>query len=269
MPIAYIDRVDTLEADEDRGILERLVRNVRVGGLVTADWRVLTEALTSVGLAAGSSPAGEPDLILIRRTPKLVPGTRSFVDVRCEYERFDTTPRWEGDVSVVQVSDRTDKDGNPVKLTYTYPDDYQHDPLLAGQEVSVVAEYSTTKVLVERTGEFMIQMSDPVSYGETLVNRVNDATWKGSPARTWKITGIQFTLFDNTASPPWYRARVRIVKDPDTWDPTVAFVDPNTNEHPPDILDDDGGDPPVLLHPDAIKTITRLEETNFTSLFGA
>lgn len=259
MPKIAIDRIDTLDAEEEAGRLIRVSRRIRLKNLPGTDWRILKAALAhldSENILPGASLPGEPGLILLRRRPQLVPGSKT-IDVTCEYERQDTTPIWEGDSGVEQVPDRTDANGNPIELVYKYPKDYEWDKTLREKEVKVGAEFTSTKSISEAIGSFIIMTSTPEVFGDQIINKLNAGAWRGKPARTWKVTRVSWVPFNISTLPYQYRIRVHLAHDPDGYDPTVAFVDPNTNEHPPDLLD----------HVGAMQTIAKLDTINFSFWF--
>lgn len=256
----FLDTVDTLEADEERGRLMRVTRNARICGLTSTDWQVLVEAMASVGLASGS-PLGDPPyhvLKLVRRRPKLIPGERSKVDVLLEYEREDLRPIWSGDVSAEPVTTMRDRNGDAITLEYAFDEDYEMDPFLAGKTVKVNASVQSSKNMIQRVGEFVLQLADPVAFSNSVANHVNSTPWAGKPARTWKCTRESHRLFDNSTWPPKYKISTTLVHDPDGWDRSVGYTDPNTNEHPPDLLDQSS----------AHATPEVLPETDFNIVFG-
>lgn len=239
-----IDTLTDLSFDTERGIAQEAVREARISVSNRTDWPNLVELvlaqLDAAGLGQQSAfGASFPDLVLVNRSVRLVRGQQRYVTATLQYKRKRKNRiEWSGQVRTKTVKRRTDKDGNPLKLKYTFPDDYKEDKSLQGQQRTKGVEIPTTKVLSSQTGRIVLAASNPGTLAQQWVNHVNSVQWGNDDKRTWKVTGADIEPFDLSQSPPEYELAIEITHDPDGWDQVATFIDPNTNAPPPDITQD-------------------------------
>lgn len=148
----------------------------------------------------------------------------------------DDDPVWEIAVNIENTQGNTDKDGNLVVVSYTYPADYKPAPELRNQtvdQVGVVAFPKATFALRIRQAEnrdVVAISGDAASY----VGRVNNATFLGKPARTWLCAAVQAS--GSVGAVPT-EATYELLYNPDTWDVPVAFTDTfDGNKTPADVV---------------------------------
>jgi hypothetical protein len=258
-----IDRVDFLEAVERHGAVIRLVRVARVVGLTDTDYQTLQSALDEAGIPAAKAPlTGFPDLVLTERNPKLV--EKGVVDVTLVYERItdegqDLTEPEAGFVSmevnsyIQQVKTNLDEDGNTITVSHTYPNDdanFPGDTKTQAGEINYFAAHRTMTVTGLKT------TSRPWVMAAKMVGAVNSGSWAGGAAHEWMCTGLRWTI--HTIGPPvFYSISFEFQHNPDSWNPTVVFIDERTGKPPIGLVEDVG-----------YKTIRKHREISFGSAMG-
>ena len=160
----HIDRLTILSMTErpllggvgQATFVTELIREVRVTGLAVdaqSDYRVLQDSLDELdSLVIGSQPAGHEGLILVERSPRLLPGHPDVVDINLRYEirgaTLDSIPLGdfilEGSASLNQVTTQRDRAGNPLNVSYTYPGNYDLDVSLRGKTIEQVGDVQVT-----------------------------------------------------------------------------------------------------------------------------
>lgn len=116
-----------------------------------------------------------------------------------------------------------DRAGNAIELTFP---DY---PTVA---VSVPVDRQRRQLVMERS----ILTATPGSFGNTYVGKTNNATWQGGAAGTWRCEGVDFDQINpsvsNGGAPetflPLYRVRFTFAYNPNGWNPSVVYTDPET-----------------------------------------
>ena len=135
-----VDQITNLSFVEQRGENDGVVFELRREALVigldvvgTPDFRILQEALNTLpassGVGFGDAPIGHPDLILVERVVRLIPGETTKVIVELVYKRqfssLDTVaigifiPR--GGSGLRQFTTGKDAFGKDIVVRHTYP----------------------------------------------------------------------------------------------------------------------------------------------------
>lgn len=125
-----------------------------------------------------------------------------------------------GRVFLEQEETFVDKDGDPIELSFTgYPT----------ISVSVPVKRHRRTLVLEKS----LLTTDPGSFGDTYVGKVNSGTWQGGAAGTWMCEDVSFDqvareVKDGPATTPLYRLRFVFAYNPNGWDPDVVYTDPET-----------------------------------------
>ena len=263
--VAYIDRIDTLEAEEADGVIVRLVKRARVVGLTDTTHVALFSALAAAGIpVSGATLAGAPELVLTRRITKLVEGDRTAVDVDLVYDhalnkgQSIDTPHYglvvgEVSASINQVGSNLDENGNPIVLSHTYPSsdvDYAGQTKVQGGEIT----FAQPQVTVVYKG--IKNTLYPWLVSRALVGNVNSTSWGGRPTGEWLCTACNYRPYDGTNGR--YEFSIEFQHNPDGWDPTAVFLDDRTGKPPSGLVQGTG-----------YKTVSRYQLVDFEAIIGA
>lgn len=297
MAEVHIDRLTNLSAIEQRGgdfdlgVLMELRREALVSGLNldpdtggTADFRILQEALNSLpgGLAFGDSPIGHPDLVLIERVPRLIPGEQTKVVVELVYKRFGSAIetmgfinegnfRARGGGTLRQITTGKNQFGVDIVVCYTYPakcsptpcaeaPGYPHQaPCLAGTTKCQGGEVQVDlpSDVLEFEGRW--RGASPGAMARTWRGFTNNAGWNGGDAGEWRCSEVTFTPWDIAGGSPGnfiWLVNFYFQFDPTGWNPDAIFRDPITGKPPPDLVQGDG-----------VITVDWYPERNFSEFF--
>lgn len=266
-----IDRIDLLEAQERNGVTIRLVRRARVINLTNTDHTVLFSALAEAGIPAAGSTltgVGASNLILTERNPRIV--DKTTVDVDLVYEKFDN----EGQsfdtpplgfftanvrVSVQQVTTNKDIDGLAVSVEHTWPSvtppELQVHP--AGELSVQGGEFQAFIPQRSFSVEGYKITNAPWVLANQMIGRLNNAPFSGQAIHEWMCVGATWRIADNDIAANRYFMSFEFQHNPDTWNPTVVFIDPETGKPPKDLVQGVG-----------FKTIRRNPEINFETVLG-
>ncbi len=268
--LAKIDKITLLEAQERHGALQRLVRVAEVSGITATSWELLTEALDDAGVPVygsvltNDSSKNAYDLVLVERNPSIIDKGR--VKVELVYENFSnieqdlSNPRWGvvlGEVksNISQKTSNVDIDGNLITVQHVYPaDDPNHanETLTQGGEVSY---YESQRSVVVRG---LKTTRTPWIISDNIVGFVNEAGWSGGIARSWMCIACTWKLSWVSGGDHRYFMNFEFQHDPDTWDPTVTFIDDVTNKPPSGLVAGVG-----------YKTIEKVAACDFDEVIGA
>lgn len=160
-------------------------------------------------------------------------------EVTCRFAHWPLTPVLRsGGAGLQQITTQKLRDGTQVLVSY--------NGRQQGGELNVFKPTTGVEIeVVEPT-------STPDELAASWINTVNSQTFAGEPPRTWKIVDISY---DRVAEDVYF-FRYRFENDPEGWDPTGVYVDPETVEFPPDLIVGEG-----------IKTFEYDDARSFTSLF--
>lgn len=269
MSTIQIDSLRDLSAREENGRLVEAVREAKLQITGASDWPSMVEdaygLLNSSGFAINDSfGAIEPNLVVSGRSLSLVRDQQTFVIATIRYRFKRVLATWEGGISLRQVRSQRDKEGDPIILKYKYPDDYKVDPEFAGQEIEQGGEVTTDKPIARQTARFVIATDSPGNLLRQWAGHVNSSSWNGGAKRTWKVVRATAREFNVALNTPEFEFEFEFEHDPDTHDPEVVFVDPNTNQIPPDVLEASGD--VSSENPDAAKTVKFAPERDFNNI---
>lgn len=259
---AHIDHEETLRAVERDGVVVRVERKARVSGLEDTDYTILFSALEEAGIpAAGAALPGAPNLVLRDRNPTVV--AKGFVDVDLVYEHaagpgqnFDS-PHFgllvaEVRASVNQVKTNKDSSGNTITVQHTYPpEDFDYPGLTKVQGGEI--EYFQPQAVMTLRG--IKSTAFPWFLARALMGAVNETDWAGYGPEEWMCTGVSWTPYDGSNSR--YLFTLEFQHNPDTWSPTVVFIDERTGKPPTGLVAGTG-----------YKTISKHRLVNFETVIG-
>jgi len=270
-----IDHITTLETQERNGALRRMVREAQVSGITATTWAALTEALDDENLPQYGDHLTEDisdnayDLVLVERNATVIDKTK--VKIVLVYENFVdleedlTTPRGgyvTGEVrtNLSQKTSNLDINGNLVETQHTYPaddPDYPSETKVQGGEFQYYEPQRTIFIRGIKTTR------TPWLIANKINGRVNSVPFSGELARTWLCTACTWSLswagrVSGGSRQNRYNMNFEFQFDPDTWDPTVTFIDDRTNKPPPDLVANVG-----------YKNVTKMPEADFDALIGA
>lgn len=266
--VSHPDRVDVLECVEKYGTIVRLVRRVRITGLSDTDYKALYSALTTTGVPAIGSKltgTGFESLVCTERSVRIVEEEPSVADINCTYElgynegQDMRAPPFSivlssQSVSLNQVTSNTDKDGNTVTVSHTFPAADADFPSVTKQQAAEFQYFQaqpTLRVQGIRRGV------GPWLVAQQITGALNDTTWGGTPAGTWMCTTCSWEPY-NLSTQQSYKFTFEFQYNPDGWDPTVVYIDERTGKPPKDLLEGTG-----------YKTVQKHRRVNFNSLIGA
>ncbi len=257
-----LDKISSLSAQEQFGLVTRLRRMALVKGLDANDFRILDKALAASGLPLpGSSPVDHPNLVLVQRNPSLVSGDKASVEIELVYELgpsdgfdLDNTDRpfiGKMTTNISQVETNLDVLTNIIKTKYTYPSDdpatkYAGKTRFQGGEIGVFrAEKTWTGRCIKaenNPGDLQFQML--LNVNEQLANIESNPSglFLGEEERKWLCTAANYTPFeifkegDPEFKPRWMWD-FEFQFNPDGWDPGVAFIHEETGVIPADLIE--------------------------------
>lgn len=281
MPIRVkLDDITTLRLKEHNGTLQGVSRKAVVTGLADYDgWLVTMAALNAVDSAnpdirvprygdrlVEDSTSVAYTLVVIDRDVEMVDKDKAHITLAYEnakdtdnvLDRFDEpfNEIISGEVrcSIQQKSSNLDNDGNQVVLSHTYP---ANDKNFPGETREQGGEF--TYFGAERT--FAIQGIKAINFPWTLANaiigRVNYFPFSGEQARTWMCVGCNWKLQGNRDGIARYFMRFEFQFNPDTYDPTIVYIDDVTGKAPPGLIQGVG-----------IKTIQKHQGVHFEGIIG-
>lgn len=251
--VASIDSTTTLEAKEKYGTYIYLVRRMRVINLVDTDYQVLQSALTAAGVPVnGSFLVGTTaaNLVLTERNVKLVEEDKGSVDVDCVYEPalnegqnidapFYGLLVGEVQASLNEVESNVDGAGVPITVQYTYPTTDTEQPGKTVVQGGVIKFFQAQKT---QTFEGIKSINTPWLLAAHLVGGVNRSPWLGGTVAQWMCTKCSWRIWDNNPAVITGRNIIRFKFsfefqfNPDTWDPTVVFIDSKTGLPPANLV---------------------------------
>lgn len=270
-----VDMVGMLEADERLGGIRRLVRKALVSGLTDTTWAAITSALDASSLPQYESHLTEDtskqayDLVLVERRVKVI--DKDKAEVELVYENFADleenldTPRGgyvTGEVrcNLQQKTSNLDINGDQVTVSHTYPADDPNHPSETLTQGGEFQYYEPERTIFIRG---IKQTRSPWLIANAIVGQVNAYAWSGEAARTWLCTGCTWKLswagaYSGGLRRNRYYMTFEFQHNPDTWDPTVTFIDDVTNKPPANLVEGVG-----------YGTVIKMESADFAALIGA
>lgn len=278
-PTAIIDRIDNLSCQERYGVIVHVERMVHVSGLDTeVDYSIMMTALDLAAIPKYNTKLTEaPTCVLTERTVTVV--DKDKVDVKLVYEHYanegqnlDSPPggAFVGEVrcNIQQVASNKDVDGNMIVVEHTYPDGTT--AFLDADGATIPADDAYPGETKKQTGEVQVYVpqktlnyqgvkltQSPWLVATGVVGKVNDSSWIEGEARQWMCTACTWKLCDDSPSANRYFFTFEFQHNPDTWDPTVVFIDDRTSRPPAHLVAGKG-----------YKTIEWHDAVNFDTVIG-
>jgi len=265
-----IDHLTVLEAHERHGTLRRLVRVAQVSGISADNWDILSDALDASGLPqygdhlvdqVSSTAYG---MVLVERNPTVIDKDRVRVELVYENcvdleqdldDPFTGYALGEVRCNIQQKSSNLDLDGDQVTVSHTYPDDDPNHPdetLTQGGEFQYYEPQRTIHIRGIKATR------TPWLLANSIVGKVNKRFWAGEYARAWLCTACSWKPASVSGGVVRHFMDFEFQHDPDTWDPTVVFIDDVTGKPPAGLVENIG-----------YKTVTKMPEIDFDRILGS
>lgn len=256
MATAKIDRLTTLSARDEYGVVTEATRKAIVVDLVDTDIGVLDTALGVLdtdGYTVGSGDEHYPNLVLVERVPSLVSGDPETVEVELRYVHLaanEYQTLGEGEKPIIIVETSIEQILTPRKypfssggalqeemleVSHTYPPDHEVHP---GKTIKQTGEITVT--VGRRRAILRGLWKNSREVIELWLNKLNKDIWLGGAPLTWLCTRADVALFDASTSPRTHRCHFEFEYREETWEPIVQFVDPETGRPPADLVKDEG-----------------------------
>jgi len=228
-----------------------VVRQAIVTGITDTSWEGLLTALDAAGIPAyrtrldNSAPAW--NLVLTERNPRMVEKGMAVVelvyengwDIEAVADDIDD-PNFgvlSGEVrsNVQQKNSNTDIYGEQVVVSHTYP---ANDPNHPGETIFQTGEFP----YYDSQRSFMVsgikRTPTPWLIANLIAGRVNAVPFSGEAARMWLCTACNWKGEGphTGTSEHRYFMQFEFQFNPDTWDPTVLFIDDVTGKPPVDLV---------------------------------
>lgn len=267
MATVFMDRAKILECVEKHGAIVRLVKQARVTGLTAADHLALFDALAAGGIPAAQttlSGTGALNLILTERIVRMVDEEKTVADVDLVYEhalndgqRLDA-PHYgvicgEFTATVNQSTTNLDGDGNQVTVRHRYPSLEEGETDFPDQTKEQGGEFSFFQPQVSFRFEGIRTTATPWLIARKVVGAINKTSWQGAGQHEWMCTSCSWKM----TQPSKFHMVFEFQHNPDTWNPTVVFIDERTGKPPIGLIEDVG-----------VKYIRKHPEINFEALLG-
>lgn len=234
-------KIEELEEVEEEGVVRSLIRNFLVTGLTATGLPTpLTQAKAASGIPQhGDAAPGNTNLVVYRRTARIVPNTPTACYVTVEYK---TVGDWEnsfifsGGTNLSDIQTDVDYFGNRISLSYTYPETYP-DENLRGQVYTTAINESvkSPETVLTATGSLYVEYPNEIS--AEWVGRLNSTFWAGAPAGYWLCTSCEFTPRDiGFGRPHLWQFTWTFQYKPQSWIVIAKIVDPNTGQVPADVV---------------------------------
>ena len=162
--------------------------------------------------------------------------------------------------SIQQKGSNLDGDGNQVTVSHTFPADDRNHP---GETIVQGGEFTFYSAQRSFSIHGIKETNTPWNIANTIIGSVNIYPFSGEAARMWLCTAVNWKPESNYGGVTRYFMRFEFEFNPDSWDPTVVFIDEATNKPPPDLVPGVG-----------IVTVEKLPAVDFeyvigTFIFGA
>ncbi len=268
---------------------EALVSGLDIDALDPPDYRILQDALNALPayLRFGEPALGHPDLILIERVVRLIPGERTKCIVELVYKRHFSTldtlgtgtfiPR--GGSGLRQFTTGKDAFQNDIIVEFTYPaacvgpspcggpgqpdccvqdPDYPFtDPRLAGKTVRMGGEVQVDYPSDTLEFEGRLVAEFPGAIARTWRGSTNAFVWNDGAPGTWRCSEVAFYPYDIAPT----QAKVWVFNflfqfDPTGWNPDAIFRNQLT-----------GMPPSVLIEGQGVVEVNWYPTLNFAILF--
>jgi hypothetical protein len=146
-------------------------------------------------------------------------------------------PAVTGGTSIQQVTTERDSQGEPILLSYTYPDD---DPDFPGETKTQGATIQPLEPRSTLTIPVVEETNQPGALSRDWVGYVNSDEWNGAGPRMWMCISAPFTPVDLSSNPHKWLLMYSFERAQITHDPEATFIDPRTGRPPADLVEDVG-----------------------------
>lgn len=265
MATVITDTLKTLEYEEIDGAPARLLRSVQVGGLTENDYQALSEALSEAGVPeAGTSPTGMGNLLLVRRTAKMLQGTTNTAEIILEYTtqaQQEINFFFSGASGAQQISTEKDRNGNQILVEHEYPDDDDEfgEAWKVRHDSSAVKQGGTINVLTTQAtaqATAILNTYAPLIVALGWQNHLNSTPWGGAVPFLWMCTRVAYQVHNSATTPGKWKFTFEFQYDPHGWKPVAVFIDSRSSKPPQDLIEGTG-----------TKTVDWYPTRNFNKLF--
>lgn len=228
--------VDNLSVSEVAGQIVEYRRVLYVRNIAATNHpAAMTEVLTAAGMPdVGHTVTINGDDVVLEEREVTIDRDRS-ASVVCTYRRQETTqPTYRGGTALEQVTSELDRDGNQITVE-------DSNGIIQGGEINVLSPQSTL------VAEVIESTNIPGTLSSQWAGYVNELAWNGGQPGQWLCESADFEPVDMTAIPKKWRFtyvfRRKRASETDlepAHQPSVYFVDPETNRPPDGLVADVG-----------------------------
>lgn len=216
-----------------------LTRGFLVWGIETTGIEAFTAA-HNITPAYGSWPNGFPHLRLVKKNVVPVEGSPDKARVTCEYVRLgfdDINFIFTCDGSLTSVQSEKDGAGNPLVLTYTWPED-DPDPEYAGVTQTQGGEISVQLPSRVLRAKGVIAVDYPIAVQQLWLGAVNAFPWAGGDAGTWICANCSAVPHQLTGVPGenLWSFTFEWQHQSTGWQPVAYFVDERNGKPAPNLV---------------------------------
>lgn len=168
---------------------------------------------------------------------ELISVSSEDVKARFFYEERWTDRRITINTVLVQEQTNLDINGDVISTTYTYPDDYKLDDRVKGSAVTQGGFIST--FVPHKTIQFDIRQLATIEFlADNFIKRTNLSDWREPGDKgLWLCMDISGMSPDSGIN---WDNKYAFEKRDQGWEGVAVFIDPNTNQPPPDVEDGTG-----------------------------
>lgn len=250
-----LDKMDTLRTVERDGVLLSVTRSAMVEVNTGLGAAAMGAALDELGVPTYGDRLDNtflsPGFSLIVRQREVDVIDEGITRVTINYEnayqidnmpdRFDSPfmGAMQGEVrcNVQQKTSNLDGYGNQVVLYHLYPED---DPNFPNQLRAQGGEFSYFAAQRSFSITGIKETPAPWAIANSITGRVNLFPFSGEAPRTWLCVGCNWKPQGAYYGATRFYMTFDFQFDPDTWDPTVVFIDEVTGKPPPNLILNEG-----------------------------
>jgi len=244
-----VDTIDTLQLEENEGVVTSLTRRAILRGYAEKDFSSLFRVLDAVdgeGYTIGSSPSSTEypkdmmnNLALLHRRVSLIDRNTASVDL--EYVAITDTELilpwvFEGFANLTQLTTNYDRYGTPIQVAHTFTG-ASSEEAWTGQTKIVTAEVRVFDAQMQLRATGVLSHWRPQLLAAEWIGKVNSAPWAGFGPKCWLVTNVNFRLHDFSSSPKKWKFIFDFQARKFGWDEDAIFYDPRTGRPPPDYIE--------------------------------
>lgn len=230
-----VDELMDVQSDEERGRVVRVVRKLKLSGVVaSAQMSAIAQVLASslIPTAGSFILVNDSVLYLTGRSPRMTEAS-TLAEVILTYEGGTSSAagndelRRGGRSSLAQVRTVNDRQGNLVTV--------RRGGAIFGEEQA--GEFTVFQPQATPFIETVESTDDPDALLEQWIGRTNSSTWRGKAKGRWLVSNVEYDEMNPGSSPALWRFRWSFLEaiESQGWLPVAAFVDPTTNRIPDDL----------------------------------